>query len=413
MLTNGFLITTNHDDNIIAKCQSIMNYRAWNGRCIVRQHDRLTILYYPVDYNSSNDDNNNDDPSLLLLINGFILDPTCINGNYAYAQINNAQQSIIFSRDPLGCKPLYYDYSKDGISITSDKRVLTNPKIVEPGVMYTYSLTSNELRKHELCKLSLDSSITTVSINKAVEDVAALLDSIVYAICRLSDNVAVGLSGVDSMVIASIAARYTDVTAITVCMKDSYDYEYTKVNGFKHYMLVIDEQDVIKTLDSLTMLDIDLTNAMDASIACIVHILARYARDKGLRVLMLGQLADELFAGYARYLRYNKHNHDTSMLSKILFNDVINAEKDLIRDDYASCSYTMLALPYAVYSLAQYVINTPVEFKIAQGVMKLLLRKVAEKIGIDKGIAYKEKKAIQFSSGIYKVVKKMIKDKYR
>jgi hypothetical protein len=40
-----------------------------------------------------------------------------------------------------------------------------------------------------------------------------------------------------------------------------------------------------------------------------------------------------------------------------------------------------------------------------------VLRKVAEKIGIDKSLAYKEKKALQFSSGVYKVVKR-IKDSY-
>ncbi len=402
MLTNGFLIT-NHDDSIITRCKDIMNYRAWDGRCIVREYDGLTILYYPVDYNSNSNSNNNDDP--LLLINGLILDPKCINGNYAYVKINSMQKSIIFARDPLGCKPLYYDYSRKGISIASDKRVLTDPKIVEPGIMYTYSLTSNSLRKHELCKLSFN-PITSVSIDKVVEDLTALLDSIVYAICRLNGKVAVGLSGIDSMVIASIASRYADVTAVTVCMKDSYDYKHTKINSLNHEMLVIDEKDVLDALNSLSTLDIDLTNAMDASIASIVHILARYARSKGLRTLMLGQLADELFAGYARYLRYC--NHD---ISKMLFNDVINAEKDLLRDDNASCSYTMLALPYAVYSLAQYAVNIPAEFKITQGIRKLVLRKVAEKIGIDKSLAYKEKKALQFSSGVYKVVKR-IKDSY-
>jgi asparagine synthase (glutamine-hydrolysing) len=401
MLTNGFLIT-NHDDSIITRCKDIMNYRAWDGRCIVREYDGLTILYYPVDYNSNSNSNNHEQ---LLLINGLILDPKCINGNYAYVKINSMQKSIIFARDPLGCKPLYYDYSRKGISIASDKRVLTDPKIVEPGIMYTYSLTSNSLRKHELCKLSFN-PITSVSIDKVVEDLTALLDSIVYAICRLNGKVAVGLSGIDSMVIASIASRYADVTAVTVCMKDSYDYKHTKINSLNHEMLVINEKDVLDALNSLSTLDIDLTNAMDASIASIVHILARYARSKGLRTLMLGQLADELFAGYARYLRYC--NHD---VSKMLFNDVINAEKDLLRDDNASCSYTMLALPYAVYSLAQYAVNIPAEFKITQGIRKLVLRKVAEKIGIDKSLAYKEKKALQFSSGVYKVVKR-IKDSY-
>ncbi len=383
MITNGFVLSTDKDR--VIKGKDIMGYRAWNGY-VLKDYDMFSVLYYPIC-------NGNSD----LLLNGFMIDGC--NGNYAYIHIDEAKGVIRFARDPLGCKPLYYEHS-NGISIASDKRVLADAKSVEPGIAYTYSLASNTLVKDTICRLRLNPSYT--SIDDAVKILHELLDSVIHAICRIDGKVAVGLSGIDSIIVAEIASRYADVNAVTVCMKGSYDYKHSSIkHGFKHDLLVIDEHDIVKALKSLALLDIE-RNAMDMSIACVVHILARYARDNGLKVLMLGQLADELFGGYVRYL-----NYDPSMLNTILFNDVINAERDLLRDDAASCSYAILALPYAVYSIAQYAVNIPAEFKVSQGIRKLVLRKVAEQIGIDNYLTYMEKKAMQYSSGVYKVISKI------
>lgn len=388
MITNGFVLSIDKDR--VIKGKDIMGYRAWNGYGL-KDYDRFSVLYYPICNDGSNDSN--------LLINGFMIDGC--NGNYAYIHIDEAEGVIRFARDPLGCKPLYYEHSNDCISIASDKRVLEDAKRAEPGVVYTYSLESDTLIKDHPCMLRFNPFCT--STDDAVEMLHKLLDSVIHAICKISSKVAVGLSGIDSIIVAEIASRYADVNAVTVCMKGSYDYKHAGINnGFKHDLLVIDEHDILDSLRSLSLLDIE-RSAMHLSIACIVHILARYARDNGLKVLMLGQLADELFAGYARYL-----NYDPSMLNGILFKDVINAERCLLRDDYASCSYALLALPYAVYSIAQYAVNIPAELKVSQGIRKLVLRRLAEHIGIDKHLAYKEKKAMQYSSGVYKVISKML-----
>ena len=383
-MTNGFLVTTDH--SILDRAKDIMRYRAWYGYRI-RYIGELALLYCPVN------DHDSDDIPDGILIHGFMYDGM---GNYSYVSISD--DSITFARDPLGCKPLYYEYS-GGISIASDRRVLNEPNAVRQGCKYTYRSKSKELVIEEHQRLvykPLD-----VSMEDAIKNLETILKYIMSIIC--TDRIMVGVSGIDSTILASIASEYTDVKAVTVCVKDSYDY----INA-EHELLVVDEDDIIDTLRNLESAGMPISggNIMHASIACIVSILAGYAKRSGYGTIMLGQLADELFAGYARYIRYHRVYGDG--LNEILFNDVMNADVDLVRDDTAASPYTALILPYAFHILAEYAVNLPLHLKINGGIRKFILRKVAERIGMPPRTSYREKKAMQFSSGIYRMVKNIM-----
>jgi asparagine synthase (glutamine-hydrolysing) len=382
MITNGFLATTDH--SILDRAEDIMRYRAWYGYRM-GYIGGLALLYCPVN-DHGNDDND-------ILIHGFMRDGV---GNYSYLSISD--DAITFARDPLGCKPLYYEYS-NGISIASDRRVLRRPNTVRQGYRYTYILKSKELVIEEHQRLVYNPS--DVSMQDAIENLESILKHVMNIVC--TDRIMVGVSGIDSTILTSIALEYTDVKAVTVCVKDSYDY----INA-EHELLVVDEDDIIDALRRLEEAGMPIgdDNIMHTSIACIVSILAGYAKRSGYGTVILGQLADELFAGYARYIRYHSIYGDG--LNEILFNDVMRAESDLIRDDTAASPYTALILPYAFHILAEYAVNLPAYLKINGGIRKFILRKVAERMGIPSRIAYKEKKAMQFSSGIYRMVKNIM-----
>ncbi|MGH9923718.1 MAG: asparagine synthase-related protein, partial [Nitrososphaerales archaeon] len=68
-----------------------------------------------------------------------------------------------------------------------------------------------------------------------------------------------------------------------------------------------------------------------------------------------------------------------------------------------------LLLPYAAFDLVKYVVNLPVNLKLDSktGERKIILREVAKTLGIDDELASREKRAMQFSSGIYKIVSKL------
>jgi len=384
MMTNGFLVTTDH--SILDRAEDIMRYRSWYGYRICYMGE-LALLYCPVN------DHDSDDILDDILIHGFMYNGM---GNYSYVSIND--DTITFARDPLGCKPLYYEYS-DGISIVSDRRVLNKPNTVRQGYKYTYRLKSKELMIEEHQRLMYKPS--DVSMEDAITKVESILKYIMSITCN--DRIMVGVSGIDSTVLASIASEYTDVKSVTVCVKDSYDY-----SNSEHELFVVDEDDIIDSLRNLESAGMPIRggNIMHTSIACIVSILAGHAKRSGYGTIMLGQLADELFAGYARYIRYHRVYGDG--LNEILFNDVMNAEGDLIRDDTAASPYTALILPYAFHILAEYAVNLPLHLKINGGIRKFILRKVAERIGMPPRTSYREKKAMQFSSGIYRMVKNIM-----
>lgn len=348
------------------------------------------------------------------------------DGNYAFACINtNANgsrsgSSIAFARDPLGSRPLYYDYDNSSIVVASDRRVLCNYLEVEPGVLYVFNSDSSEIERIRFSPLEYKPCTDAVDVSSAVEHTRYLIMKSIARRLARSSKMVVGVSGIDSIILAVLSTKHAlnNVIPVTVCTKGSYDEMNAKYirerTGLDIHLLILDEQDILNILDDLSTLniDIDFTSVMDLSIACVVYALSEFARDNGMDTLMLGQLADELFGGYARYMRYASiHGLD---LNTILFNDVKSAMHDLCRDDsIASSMLVDLVLPYASTELVSYVVNLPAKFKVdmRQGTRKLLLRMVAESIGIAHDVAYKEKKAMQFSTGIFKLVKRLVAGK--
>lgn len=335
------------------------------------------------------------------------------DGNYALVYISK-DGTVAFARDPLGSRPLYYEHDGSyGITIASDKRVLNRYIEVEPGILYVKKPDAEEVEGIWFSPLVYTPG-TQPDIRHAIEHTRDLLMRSIARRLHGRRRAVLGLSGIDSMVLAVLAGYALDeVIPVTVCTKGSYDEmnaRYLKeMTGLNINTMILDESDVLNTLDDLVRLNVDLdfTNAMDVSISCVIYALARFARDNRIDTLILGQLADELFGGYARYMRCSMQD-----LNMILLNDLRRASHDLCRDEsIASSMHVDLALPYASTELASYVINLPAEFKVdaVHGVRKLLLRQIAESIGIAHDVAYREKKAMQYSSGIFKTVKRLIR----
>lgn len=420
---NGFVLTNKDID--IELCKGIMGNRYGGMKEFVFKKDEFAALCYCKYVQIPEEDR-----MVMVLLNGDIYYNSSVHslhdlhdmlarsdGNYALAWIDTNDGVIAFARDPLGSKPLYYKHDGSNIAIASDRRVLNTCTEVEPGTLYIFRLGLG-MEKIRFSPIEYKPYVD-VSMDDAIEHTRHLISA--SLIRRLSgrSRIVVGVSGIDSIILAILSNHILDVMPVTVCTKGSYDEMNARylqeVMGLRTHILMLEEQDILKILNDISTqeIDLDFASTMDVSIACIVYALARFARDNGVDALMLGQLADELFGGYARYLRYydcrssNCIHHDLNM---ILFNDLKKASHDLCRDEsIASSMLVDLLLPYASVELARYVVNLPAEFKVdtVHGVRKLLLRKVAESIGVAHEVVYREKKAMQFSTGIFKMVKRL------
>jgi len=97
-----------------------------------------------------------------------------------------------------------------------------------------------------------------------------------------------------------------------------------------------------------------------------------------------------------------------------MFNDIVNIHiNNLERDSKITDFFDMdLRLPFASYQVAEFALGLPIECKIESKpdtLRKLVLRKVAENIGMPPSISAKPKKAVQYSTGINDAVRRIAK----
>jgi asparagine synthase (glutamine-hydrolysing) len=140
---------------------------------------------------------------------------------------------------------------------------------------------------------------------------------------------------------------------------------------------------------------------------------AQRTAESGYRVLLAGQGADELFGGYQRYVNQYISEGDQKV-RETMFNDVATIHETNVERDEKLCIFNdvELRLPFGTYPVAEFAMSLPTELKFEakpDTLRKLVLRKVAQNLGLPPQIADKPKKAVQYSTGISTCLKKIAK----
>ena len=332
----------------------------------------------------------------------------------AYAFVHPSDDALIVGRDPLGVKPLYMARNENGVGVASEAKALTSvglSKVVSipPGV---YEIHLDYQKRYEIRSWKRTDQIPT-NMDEASTKVLELLTDAVHN--RLSEErrICVGFSGgLDSSLLALLVSKQIDPDLVTVCTEGSYDQveaeKAARQLDLSLTVRIVDKAIVSETLKSLPYL-IESHGLMDLGISMALHLAAKEAHKMNCRCLMLGQLADELFGGYGRYLRLYQ-SQGREYVHDALCSDVLNAyHTNFERDDKAASPYAELNLPYASTTLVDYAMRLPPELKIntSQEIRKTVLRKAAVKAGLPDDIAFGAKKAVQFSSGLQKMIKRL------
>jgi len=321
-----------------------------------------------------------------------------IEGDYAVA-FSDGRRLYLF-RDPVGVRPLYF--SPKGF-FASERKVLwaigEEPIPVQPGELVV--LDGKSVRRLRLFSLK-ELVKRDLPEKSALNGLENLLN---YSVMnRVAKKTGVLFSGgLDSTLVALLASRHSEVLLYTAGARESQDVEWAgKVADHLGLPLKVRHFDVdeLREVIPRVAFAIEEPNPMNLAIGLPLYFATQLASRDGIRVLLSGQGADELFGGYAKYLHR----------PELMWGDLLTmAERNLARDDKIAMlngvegRYPFLSLP--VVGLA---LNVPLELKISSE-RKLILRKLAKKLGLPDWIAMRPKKAAQYGSNAQNLLRRIAK----
>ncbi len=231
-------------------------------------------------------------------------------------------------------------------------------------------------------------------------------------------EVAVAFSGgLDSSIIAFLAKKTgVDVHLTHVSLANQLETEYAKKVAeelkLPIHVHLYSEKNVKEILPKVLWL-IEKPDPIQTGIGIPIYWAAETTSETKFKVMLAGQGADELFGGYKRYvdnyLRYGKEKAQETISSDILRLHEINFERDTKICNFHNVD---LRLPFATYEIAKFALDLPLELKIEpsnNSLRKLLLRQVAKDLDLPKLVVEKPKKAIQYTTGISKVLERLAK----
>jgi len=147
------------------------------------------------------------------------------------------------------------------------------------------------------------------------------------------------------------------------------------------------------------------TSLMDRSLWCLYSIVSKSAARGGAELIMLGQLADELFGGYAKYQEALADSGEEEAVA-MMESDVKEYQvKGMARDISACSKWLQPRFPFAEKEVVDIGRSIPVTFKIRGGSRKAVLREAAALLGVPNELVNAPKKAAQYSSGVQKIVR--------
>ena len=246
-----------------------------------------------------------------------------------------------------------------------------------------------------------------LGFDEAAQKLAVLVERSVKNAVAGEVRVAVAFSGgLDSSVLAACAKRHVKTVGCAAFSKGSRDEtrarDAARDLGIELVTTDITQETVSKELPKME-LPFEPT-LMDRSLWCLYSLVSKSARNAGARVILLGQLADELFGGYAKYEEAFRVNGE-EVAKSMMESDVKEyAQRGRIRDFAACAPWVQPRLPFEGREVVDFGLSLPVSYKIRDGARKAILRRTAIMVGVPEELASTPKKAAQYSSGVQKLV---------
>ena len=276
-----------------------------------------------------------------------------LSGIFAFVLYDESEDAFLIARDPIGVIPLYIGYDADGtVYVASELKALEgNCERYEPFLPghYYWSKTPGMRRYYQRDWMEYD------AVKENSGDAASIRSALEHAVKRqLMSDVPYGVllsGGLDSSVISAIAEKYSEMRieddsrskaywprlhSFAVGLKGAPDLAKAKIVA-DHIGTVQHEINytIQEGLDALSdvIYYIETYDVTTVRASTPMYLLARVIKSMGIKMVLSGEGADEIFGGYLYFHKAPDaqafHEETVRKLSKLHQYDCLRANKSL------------------------------------------------------------------------------------
>ena len=276
-----------------------------------------------------------------------------LNGIFAFVLYDEERDAFLIARDPVGVIPLYIGYDSDGtVYVASELKALEGQcERYEPFLPghYYWSLEPGLKRYYQRDWMSYD------AVKDNAASVSDLHDALEDAVRRqLMSDVPYGVllsGGLDSSVISAIAERFSErriednsqsrawwprLHSFAVGLKGAPDLAKARMVaehiGTVHHEINYTVQEGLDALRDVIYF-IETYDVTTVRASTPMYLLARVIRSMGIKMVLSGEGADEVFGGYLYFHKAPDarafHEETVRKLSKLYLYDCLRANKSL------------------------------------------------------------------------------------
>ena len=276
-----------------------------------------------------------------------------INGIFAFALYDEEKDAFLIARDPIGVIPLYIGYDSDGtVYVASELKALEGHcERYEPFLPGHYYWSEEPGMKRYYHRDWFE--YEAVKDNEASVD--AIRDALTAAVKRqLMSDVPYGVllsGGLDSSVISSIAEKFSEhriednsqtraywprLHSFAVGLKGAPDLAKAKLVadhiGTVHHEINYTIQEGLDAIRDVIYF-IETYDVTTVRASTPMYLLARVIKSMGIKMVLSGEGADEVFGGYLYFHKAPSakafHEETVRKLSKLHYYDCLRANKSL------------------------------------------------------------------------------------
>ena len=276
-----------------------------------------------------------------------------LNGIFAFALYDEEQEAFLVARDPIGVIPLYIGYDDDGkVYVASELKALEGQcqryEPFPPG-HYLYS-KDGEIRRYYKrdwfdYEQGKDNGGTADDVHHALEEAVRrqLMSDVPYGVLLSG--------GLDSSVISAIAAKYAQrrvetggreaawwprLHSFAVGLKGAPDLAKARMVaehiGTVHHEINYTIQEGLDAIRDVIYF-IETYDVTTVRASTPMYLLARVIKSMGIKMVLSGEGADEVFGGYLYFHKAPNakafHEETVRKLSKLHLYDCLRANKSL------------------------------------------------------------------------------------